>query len=45
MGLSRVLSPETGTLEEEEEDASEEEMEVDSVDACISVGPLGERFL
>lgn len=44
MGLSRVLSPETGTLEEEE-DASEEEIEVDSADPWISPGPLGERFL
>lgn len=42
MGLSRVLSPETL---EEEEDASEEEIEVDSADPWISPGPLGERFL
>lgn len=44
MGLSSVLSPETGTLELEE-DASEVEMEVDSADPCIGVAPLGERFL
>lgn len=46
MGLSRLLSPETAILEEEEEDdASEGEIEVDSADPWIGVGPLGERFL
>lgn len=44
MGLSIVLSPETGILELEE-DASEGDMEVDSADPWIGVGPLGERFL
>lgn len=44
MGLSSVLSPETGTLELEE-DASDGEMEVDSADPWIGVEPLGERFL
>lgn len=44
MGLSRVLKPETGTLEEEE-DASEGETEVDAADPWMGVGPLGDRFL
>lgn len=43
MDLSRVLRPETGTFEVEE-DASEGDME-DSPNPRISAGPLGERFL
>lgn len=43
MGLSSVLSPETGTLELEG-DASEGDMEVDSEVACIGRGRLGEGF-
>lgn len=45
MALSRFLSPETDTLEDEEEVASEGEMEADSADPWISACPLGERFL
>lgn len=45
MGLSRDLSPETETLEDELEDASEEEMEADSADPWTSDGPLGDMFL
>lgn len=45
MGLSKVLNPETGTLEEEDKDASEGEIDVDSADPWTDAGPLGERFL
>ena len=45
MGLSRSLSPETGTLEEEEEDASEGDTELDAAEAWLGVWPLGDRVL
>lgn len=41
MGLSRVLRPETGSLDED----MDSDGEIDSVDPWISVGPLGEMFL
>lgn len=45
MGLSRVLSPETGILEFDEDASEGDDTEVDSADPWIGVGPLGERFL
>ena len=45
MGLSRSLSPETGTLEGEEEDASEGDTELDAAEAWLGVWPLGDRVL
>lgn len=44
MGLSKCLSPETGTLDEEEE-ASEGDTEVDAPAPWIGVGPFGDSVL
>lgn len=43
MGLSRVLCPVTGSLEED--DVSDGDAEDDSDDPRIGVGPLGDMFL